>query len=280
MSGSQTRAAPRRLPPTESELLFFLHVPKTAGISLTAILDANFTPGAILAASDWTKAGEVIEGVKGMSAVERARVRCVCGHYWVGPGDGAVYDHFSVDPIVLTVLRDPVARTASAHQHVMRWPEHWLREKIGIGEEGTMSLHDFVEHPGAQGEIANLQTRLVVGAVPGNPLLGDSDPEKAVPFTDEELLELAKQRLDSFAWVGLTERMEESVGLLTARMGWATVEELPNLNFNPVPSAEVELAPKTRAAILERTALDAELYAYAAERLERELAEGAREVAG
>jgi hypothetical protein len=272
VSSPQARTAPRQLPPAENELLFFLHVPKTAGISLTAVLGANFVPGAILAASDWTKAGEVIEGVRGMSTVERARVRCVCGHYWFGPGDGAVHDHFSIDPIVLTVLRDPVARTASAHQHVMRWPEHWLRKELGIGEDGTISLHDFVEHPGAQGEIANLQTRLVVGAVPGNPFLGDPDPEEAVPFTDGELLEIAKQRLDSFAWIGLTERMEESVRLLTARMGWAPVEELPSLNLNPVPSAEVELAAETRAAILDRTALDAELYAYASERLERELA--------
>lgn len=272
MSSLQPRLGPRALPPAEDELLFFLHVPKTAGISLTAILDANFAPGATFEAQDWTDAGEVIER---MSVVELARVRCVRGHYWFGPGDGAVHDRFSVDPVVITALRDPVARTVSAHQHVMRWPEHWLREEMGIGEEGTMSLQEFVENPIAQGEIANLQTRLIVGAVPGNPLISAPDPSDAIPFSDEELLSLAKQRLDSFAWVGLTERMEESVRLLTARMGWAPVEELPNLNLNPVPSAEVELSEETRAAILERTRLDAELYAYAGERLERELAEQA-----
>jgi hypothetical protein len=272
LSSLQPRLRPRALPPAEDELLFFLHVPKTAGISLTAVLDANFAPGGIFEAQDWTDAGEVIER---MSVVELARVRCVRGHYWFGPGDGAVHDRFSVDPVVITVLRDPVARTVSAHQHVMRWPEHWLREEMGIGEEGTMSLQEFVEDPIAQGEIANLQTRLIVGAVPGNPLISAPDPGDAIPFSDEELLSLAKQRIDSFAWVGLTERMEESVRLLTAKMGWAPVEELPKLNINPVPSAEVELAEETRAAILERTRLDAELYAYAGERLERELAEQA-----
>jgi hypothetical protein len=272
MSGLQGQTVPRALPPAENELLLFLHVPKTAGISLTAILDANFVPGAIFAANDWTDAGEVIAR---MSVVERARVRCVRGHYWFGPGDRAVHDHFSVDPVVITALRDPVARTVSAHQHVMRWPEHWLREEIGLGEGETMSLQDFVEHPMAQGEIVNLQTRLIVGAVPGNPLLGDPNHEGAAPFGDGELLEIAKQRLDSFAWVGLTERMGESVHLLTSRMGWAPVEELPNLNLNPVPSAEVELSAETRAAILDRTALDTELYTYASERLERELAKEA-----
>lgn len=274
MTGSVAPVTPRRLPPAEDELLFFLHIPKTAGISLTAIIDANFPPNAIFEAHDWTEAGDVIER---MSTVEMARVRCVRGHYWFGPGDRAVHDRFAVDPVVITVLRDPVARTVSAHQHVMRWPEHWLREKIGIGEEGTMSLHDFVEHPEAQGEIANLQTRLIVGAIPGNTLQPDlgPDPEEAVRFADEELLELAKRRLDSFAWVGLTERMEASVRLLTSRMGWAAVDELPNLNLNPVPSAEVELSAETRDAILERNALDLELYAYAGERLERELAENA-----
>jgi hypothetical protein len=274
LSTLQSRLGPRGLPPAEDELLFFLHVPKTAGISLTAVLDANFAPGGIFEAQDWTDAGEVIER---MSVAELARVRCVRGHYWFGPGDGAVHDRFSVDPVAITVLRDPVARTVSAHQHVMRWPEHWLREEIGIGEEGTMSLQEFVENPIAQGEIANLQTRLIVGAVPGNPLISAPDPGDAIPFSDEELLSFAKQRLDSFAWVGLTERMEESVHLLTTKMGWPPVEELPNLNLNPVPSAEVELSEQTREAILERTRLDAELYAYAGERLERELAEQAAE---
>ncbi len=269
---SSLALAPRTLPPREDELLFFLHVPKTAGISLTAVLDANFAPGEIFEAQDWEEAGEVIER---MSPVELARVRCVRGHYWFGPGDQAVYDRFSVDPVTITVLRDPVARTISAYQHVMRWPDHWLRREVGIGEDGSMPLEEFVEHPGAQGEIANLQTRLIVGAVPGNPVKRDNAREQAVPFTEEELLAAAKARLDTFAWVGLTERMDDSVRLLTKWMGWQPLEELPNLNVNPRPSAEVEVPEETRAAILERTQLDRELYAYAGERLERALAEDA-----
>jgi hypothetical protein len=135
-----------------------------------------------------------------------------------------------------------------------------------------MPLQDFVEHPHAQGEIANLQTRLIAGMVPGNlPQLNVREGID-VPFTDEELLDAAKARLDSFAWVGLTERMEESVRLLSAMMGWQPVGELPALNVNPVPSAQVEVPAETRAAILERAALDAELYAYAGELLERALA--------
>lgn len=260
---------PRTLPPGDRELLFFLHVPKTAGISLTALLDAHYAEGEILQAQDWREA----EGLIGeMSAIELARVRCVRGHYWFGPGDRAIHDRLSVDPVVITVMRDPVARTVSAYQHVMRWSEHWLREPLGLSEGETMLLHDFVEHPETQGEIVNLQTRLMVGMVPGNlPRLNVAEITD-VPFTDEELLDAAKARLDSFAWVGLTERMEESVLLLTAMMGWAPVEELPALNVNPVPSAQVEVPAETRAAILDRTALDSKLYAHATGLLDRGLA--------
>ncbi len=265
---ARTLATPRELPPGEGELLFFLHVPKTAGISLTAILDANFAEGEIFQVQDWREAEELIEG---MSVVELARVRCVRGHYWFGPGDRAVHDHFSVDPVVITVMRDPVARTVSAYQHVMRWPEHWLRQSLGLGDGETMPLHDFVEHPKAQGEIANLQTRLMVGKVPGNPPQFNVPEGASVPFAAEELLAAAKARLDSFAWVGLTERMDESVRLLTTMMGWAPVEELPTLNVNPVPSAQLEVSAEARAAILERTALDSELYAHAGELLDRAL---------
>jgi hypothetical protein len=269
MVSPAVQATPRKRPPGERELLFFLHVPKTAGISLTAVLDANYAEGEILQVQDWREA----EGLIGeMSVVELARVRCVRGHYWFGPGDRAIHDRLSVDPVVITVMRDPVARTVSAYQHVMRWSEHWLRETLGLGEGETMPLQDFVEHPRTQGEIANLQTRLMVGMVPGNlPQLNVREGID-VPFTDEELLEAAKARLDSFAWVGLTERMEESVRLLSAMMGWQPVEELPALNVNPVPSAQVEVPDETRAAILERTALDGELYEYAGELLDRALA--------
>jgi Sulfotransferase family len=256
------------LPPGDNELLFFLHVPKTAGISLTAILDANFGDGEIFEVQDWR---EVEDAIDGMSAVELARVRCVRGHYWFGPGDAAVHDRFSVDPVTITVLRDPVARTVSAYQHVMRWEEHWLRGGLGLGEGETMPLGDFVEHPLTQGEIANLQTRLVVGMVPGNYPELNVRPEVDAPLSDAELLAMAKARLDSFAWVGVTERLDEAVGLLTAAMGWQPVDELPALNVNPVPSATVEVPAETRAAILERAALDCELYAYAGELLERRL---------
>jgi hypothetical protein len=260
---------PRALPPGDRELLFFLHVPKTAGISLTAVLDANYTEGQILQVQDWREA----EGLIGeMSVVELARVRCVRGHYWFGPGDRAIHDRLSVDPVVITVMRDPVARTVSAYQHVMRWSEHWLRETLGLGEGETMSLYDFVVHPETQGEITNLQTRLMVGMVPGNPPQLNVGEGADVPLADEELLDAAKARLDSFAWVGLTERMEESVRLLSAMMGWEPVEELPVLNINPVPSAQVEVPAETRAAILERTVLDSELYAHAAALLDQALA--------
>jgi hypothetical protein len=261
-------AMPRALPPTDGELLFFLHVPKTGGISLTEILDAHFAPGAVLEVQDWRDAERLIGE---MSVVELARVRCVRGHHWFGPGDRAIHDRLAVDPVVITALRDPVARTVSAYQHVMRLDEHWLRERLDLDEGETMPLHDFVEHPRTQGEIANLQTRLIVGRVPGNPAQLNADSGDGVPLEDAELLATAKARLDSFAWVGLTERMEESVWLLTTMMGWEAVEELPTLNVNPVPSAQLEVVEETRAAILERTALDSELYAHAAQLLDQAL---------
>ncbi len=261
-------ATPRALPPADNELLFFLHVPKTAGISLTAILDAHFAPGAVLEVQDWRDAERLIGQ---MSVVELARVRCVRGHHWFGPGDRAIHDRLAIDPLVLTVLRDPVARTVSAYQHVMRWDEHWLREWLGLAEGETMPMHDFVEHPLVQGEIANLQTRLIAGRIPGNPPQLDMDSGDGVPLEEGELLAAAKARLDSFVWVGLTERMEESVRLLTTMMGWEAVEELPTLNVNPVPSAQLEVPEETRAAILQRTALDSELYAHAGQLLDRAL---------
>lgn len=252
------------------DVLFFLHIPKSAGVTLIEVVDQNFGDGETLQSQDWRDAGSVIEG---MSPLDLALVRCVRGHHWFGPGDEAIHDRISIDPITITVLRDPVARTVSVYQHVMRWKEHWLREYLDLSGDETMPLLEFVEHPEAQGEILNLQARLILGNVPGNPKQPAARLKGVVSFREEELLERAMARLDTFGWIGLTERMNESVALLTRIMGWNPIDEVPVRNRNVVPSTEVELSAETRQAIFDRTQVDRALYARAVERFEASLKE-------
>src|SRR4051794_6638156 len=188
------------MPLGDRQTLFFLHIPKTAGITLTSIIEANFAPEEILGPQDWREAKRTIAD---LSVVELARIRCVRGHYWFGAGDETIHDRISADPMVITMLRAPVARTVSVYQHVMRWPQHWLRERMGLGPGETVPLEEFIAHPGAQTEISNLQTRLVVGDIPGNPIDLDDPDKDVVRFDPDQLLALATARLESFAWVGV-----------------------------------------------------------------------------
>lgn len=253
------------MPLGDRQILFFLHIPKTAGITMTSIIESNFAPDQILGPQDWREARREIAE---LSVAELARIRCVRGHFWFGPGDEVIHDRLAVDPVVITMLRAPVARTISVYQHVMRWPQHWLRDRIGLAPGETIPLEEFVAHPGAQTEISNLQTRLIVGNVPGNPIDLDDPDEEAVRLDEEELLARATARLESFAWVGVTERMDASVRLLNALMGWPEVSEVPKLNPNEKPSTAIEISEQVREEILARNQLDLQVYAQASRLLE------------
>jgi hypothetical protein len=279
----------RRAPLGRSEILFYLHIPKTGGISLYEIIESNFAPREILAVPDTEDIKRIFRRV---SPARLAAIRCVRGHFWFGPGDQAVYDFLAPDPVTFTFLRKPIDRIVSVFQFVKSNPDIWLAKKVmrpGARlteiashpiEEGeiralqSMSLKDFVCNPATQNEVRNLQARLVVGHVPGNPPtngLGVYEHDGRMP--DAELLELAKRRLDGFAFVGLTERFDESVAALTSIFGWPPIHDIPRLNTSEEASSKHHVPPDAREAILDRTHVDHGLYEHARQLFETQLVE-------
>ena len=255
------------------EVLFFLHIPKTAGVSLYEIITPNFAPDETFPVSELL--GN--EGIfKTLSAQQLARTRCVHGHFWFGAGDRAVHDFLDPDPVIITLLRDPIARTISVYQFTTAKPtEVWLSKAIVHPELETyeledvslngddldfiksMSLEDFLRHPDVEDQVRNLQARVIVGRDAFGDRRGQLD------FSDEELLRRAKERLDRFAFVGLSDRVEESVELLAETFCWQPPTGIPRLNRSPVRSESFELSPEALDAISELTKVDRELYEHA-----------------
>jgi sulfotransferase famil protein len=279
----------RKSPLRPDQVLFYLHIPKTGGVSLYEIIDSNFAPEEILPVPNHEK---VKNAFRELSPTQLAAIRYVRGHFWFGRGDQAIYDFLVPDPVTITLLRNPIDRTVSVFQFVTSNPHIWLAKRVmrpGARlteiarhpiEEGeiralqSMNLKDFVRNPAVQNEIRNLQARLVVGQVPGNPHAnGRGEYEQEGRMPDDELLELAKRRLDGFAFVGLTERFEESVVALTSRFGWPPVHHIPRLNASEEPSQRYQVPPDAREAILERTDVDAALYEHARRLFETQRAE-------
>jgi len=96
----------------------------------------------------------------------------------------------------------------------------------------------------------------------------------SLPFAacGRDVLERAKRNLETFAAVGLTERIEQSVAVMKTRLGWPYVPTLYRKNENPARRNREALSSTELGAIVERNQLDLELYAFAEEMLQRQLA--------
>jgi hypothetical protein len=243
------------------DVLFFLHIPKTGGITLTSILDTQFSRWEIF---PFRHSGASPERFETFSSARLAGYRLVRGHYQFGPYDDRIWKHIVQNPICITMLRDPVRLTISYYRHILRDRTHPMHEEV---TSQKLSLEAYVCDSRHFERVVNSQVHRVVGSVKGQPQ-GYNDPNA---LCDEALLVLAKQRLDQFAFVGLTERFRESVDLLTYTFGWSPVAEIPVLNAAPDPSTPEAIPPAALDAITQRTRLDAQLYAYATKLFEARL---------
>jgi hypothetical protein len=149
-----------------------------------------------------------------------------------------------------TILRDPLERTFSEYRS--------LRD----GESGSgPSLEDAL----SQGRIADdLQTRVLAGC---------AAPVGEIP---DGTLELALENLERLTLTGLTERLDESVVLLTHAFSWRRVACRPtddNAGGEPGEEEDEEISPEARALIEQHNTLDLELHRRARERFESIVAE-------
>ncbi|HET8975412.1 MAG TPA: hypothetical protein VFN15_02185, partial [Solirubrobacterales bacterium] len=245
----------------EGRALLFLHVRKTGGTSLGGALGNRFAAAECLPLYDREppSTGEV-----------RAH-RFVSGHL-----AGSFVSHFERPPVVVACLRDPLERTLSAYSYYRWFPERdyeVLRPQLGEAAYGRRvaamrlarerSLAELIaEAPElAREHFGNVQCAALAGA----------DAATA----GEETLEAALADLERCDVVTLTERLEESAGLLTRRLGWSSLGPLPRAKELDGRLRRDQLDASTVAALERLTELDRELHAQAIRRFERDLASGA-----
>lgn len=237
-------------------MLFFMHIPKTGGLSLIQLLDNQFQPSEIFrlhSVASWKE-------LEAFPPEQLASYRLVRGHFRFGPLDRQIFRYFCQNPLILTMLRDPVSRTISAYRYVKRDERARIHEEV-VSKQ--MTLLDYVTYPRFSGRINNVQTHMVLGVVLGSP----NRPGDGLELSDEAMLMLAKEKLESFAFFGLTERFEDSVRLMTYTFGWPMADQVPSENVSPQPSSYDSIDSATLEAIQRKTDLDAKLYAYAEELL-------------
>jgi hypothetical protein len=248
----------QNLPESLNPGYYFLHIPKTAGVSAKRFLD-SVSPS--LGAWLWD---QLIE-------MERAGAptyaTLISGHF-----------HMHLEPFLgrklkrFTMLRDPLARTISHYLHVKRAREHPYYDIVQ-----SLSLFEFCTHPKTCHMVRNYQARFLVdfgiaprdaGALCTHEELSSFQLEDllerltldAVP--DDLLLSAAEANLTSFAAVGVTEQFPEAMRRFAAVFGRTEVSPLfyERHHVAPNPVAEAELDSKTRLAILDATQVDLALH--------------------
>jgi hypothetical protein len=237
----------------EPGALIFVHIPKTAGMTLRSILARQFPPEAVhtIRGQDPEAYGEAIRAFAALPEEERRRIRLLQGHVAFGLHrllpQGAAY---------VTMLRDPVARAASHYRYVLSNPGHELHELV---TSRGMSLADYVQ-AGLRKGLNDGQVRLLSG-----------DGSSEFGQVSRELLERAKRNIEErFPVVGLSERFDESLLLMKRRFGWRRVFYVSR-NVARGTASQPALDPEAVATIERHNRLDRELYRFAEERLDEQL---------
>ena len=218
----------------EDRCVVFLHIPKTAGRTLSSSLVRNFPPRDTIHLDILDS--KLDDEMERIPLESRSRARLLWGHVPYG-----VHTHMPRSCEYVTVLREPVARVVSVYKYILRTPRHVLHDRVvsrGVG------LEEYIESGMDEGQTENSQTRQLSGRQFG--------------VVDEEALAEAKRNLQGFLVVGLTERFEESFALLRRALRLRIPFYVTRNESPPFRASDSALK-----LVRERTELDRELYAFA-----------------
>lgn len=233
----------------------FLHIAKTAGTSFTAVLERPFPPWRVNRAYE-------MPAITAEPPERFARYRLVRGHFVY-----SLVEQFAHAPHVIVMLRDPLARALSHLRHMQREPNFWLHAHLAIQE---MTLEELLDDDRVVQIIRDYQTR-IMGHEYDLSITSLQTMDEA-PAADTAMLRRAMERLEACEFVGLTERFEESVGLLCATFKWRLRTVIPYLNVTPNGWDPHQVTAAVRARLAELTAYDDKLYVYAQNLFEERLA--------
>lgn len=251
--------------------VYFLHIPKTAGSSLQEVIASQFPANGRAPISNMQQLAKL---VRAGEHDKLAQYPLLMGHF-----GHTLLQYLPETPRVITFLRDPIARTISRFNHFLS-REHGP-EGIGQFYRPDITLDEFIELDWPRRLLTNFQTRNLsldykledtFHDLEGRPIAPSqsrllSQTESSLP--DDVLLKRASTRLDEFAFVGVTDRFEESVAAMCTIFSWETPMQLPKKNKSqPGALTPAAISSSTRKKIEAITELDAELYRHASRLLE------------
>jgi sulfotransferase famil protein len=244
-------------------LVAFVHIPKTAGATVITMFASAYSKERV------SKVGNYLRNPqKGMRKVRRVRREWDRASDGTGARISAGHTPYCILQEVMplrtryvTFLRDPVARVLSHYyRHIHRQqPERAGRIKKRPGARMRAESLEMALVEMRLPQIRNLATRF---------LCTHQSPDEDLP---PAALDEAKANLRRFAFVGIQERFDESAALMQRELGMELVPYLSRHVSSGRPEAR-ETSVEDRELIEEHNRLDMELYAFAVELFERQVA--------
>ena len=234
-------------------LIAFVHIPKTAGHTVTSMFRAAYTRKSL------HKSGNYLKSVEG---TER-KVTMATGGWenWHRRGGRVTVGHVPLSLFrrqlpagtrYITFLREPIDRVLSHYYRHIRQQDPSRAGVIKPGA-GAKVKADSIEQALLElrmPQLNNLATRFLCGHEPIGEL-----PDSA--------LDDAKENLRGFAFVGMQGRFEESLVLLQRMLGLGAVPYVDrHVSDEGARPAVDEIPDEQRALIEDCNRLDAELYRF------------------
>ncbi len=248
----------------------FLHLEKTAGISLATLLTDMFHPAQIDPDPCRTLAPHVATPFAGRPPAAIRRYALIYGHY-----DLPSLRRLDAGRIVITMLRDPVERILSLYYY-------WRSIDLTVLPSGgsfpavamahRCSLLEFLEtdSPVVRDHIDNFYVRRLTG------LYGTGAQADRVTDSPSLALSAALTGLRQIDFVGVTEEMAAGVAALGSFLGFTPPAVLPRANMAATNAAtgggvfhavdRENLTPAHWRTLTRLTRLDAVVYRAACER--------------
>jgi hypothetical protein len=238
--------------------LIFIHIGKTAGTTLRVILERIYGRNETYLLYPGEPGYNDFNDFLTLNEASKRGIRLYCGHIAFG-----LHRRIPQPTTYITVLRDPVERTISNYFEV--------KKVLCDRNKGTEAYSDF--HKAARMDLAEFVSSGIMPYLTHNhqvQMLSNSRPMGQCSAAD---LERAKENLvNHFSIVGLTERFDETLVLMRRRFGW-NVSGYSRKNVAAQRGRGNDFPEGTIDLVRECNRLDLELYCFAEELFEKQLAD-------